>query len=116
MNKNGKGSAVDQYTEVDDTHIGLLESSIVSDIFTFEVSEFNGTREDINNLDNTTTVTLANSIASGKILVYRNGKLIYDVAGLGSTIDRYSVTNNFEIELGEAAQLTDYITIITLGA
>ncbi len=113
LNKASKGELIDQYTEITDTTIGLPVSLAISDILTFEVSDFTGTREDISGLDNTSIVTLANSIASGKILVYRNGKLIHNSNSLGSAIDRYSVSNNFEIVLGENAQLTDYITVIT---
>jgi hypothetical protein len=114
MNSAGIGSPEQQYTEFDSTTLTLAVPVEPDDIFQYEISEFEGTREEIDGLNDTAIVNLTNIIASGKLFVYRNGLLIHNSVTLGQPIDRYQVLNNSTIELGENAQLDDWITVITV--
>ena len=111
MNSDAKGSAIQQYTESGPNEVVLTVPSKVTDIFTFIISEFQGSREDIDGLANTKTVGLNNSIENGTTLVFRNGILIQNTL-LGETVDRYTKVNNFELELGLEAQTENTIIVI----
>lgn len=112
MNCSDKGSDVgQQYIEYDSNTIKLRKDSKVTDVFTFIVQEFEGTREDVDGLDNTKIVGLNSSIEKGTTLVFRNGVLIQNTPA-GNAVDRYSVVHNLELELGKEAQLGNFITVI----
>ena len=113
-NGSGVGSPIQQYTEIDETTLGLVVPVEPDDIFQYEVAEFSGTREEIDGLNDTALVNVTNTLAAGKRMVYRNGLLIHESLTLGAPIDRYEVLNNFAIQLGENAQLDDWITVITV--
>lgn len=114
MFNSAVGSNEQRYTELDSNTIQLSEAALEDDIFQFEISEFSGTREDVTGINNSNTVILSNSLASGKYMVYRNGLLIHESPSLGNAVDRYEVINNFTIQLGENAQTEDVITVIVV--
>jgi hypothetical protein len=115
MNSDGAGSAIDQYTEdVGGNSITLAQAALVDEIFTFEISASAPSWVEIHTGFSGNVLTFGSSytLSDDKLLVFRNGKLIYKSTTLGLPVDRYLETNPTSITLDEIAQTTDWFAIM----
>lgn len=116
MNTSSMGSTFDQYSETSTTQVTLAEPAVATDLFIFEdantAPQF---REDITGISGT-VITLSNSYTVGddRLLVFRNGKLLYKSTTIGDPIDRYLESGTSEITLEIAVDVTDWISVIYL--
>jgi hypothetical protein len=115
MNTDGAGDAIDKYTEdVGGNSITLVQAALVDEIFIFEISASAPIWMEVQTGFSGNVMTFGNSYTTGddKLLVFRNGKLMYKSTTLGLPIDRYTETNSTSITLDEAAQTTDWFAIM----
>jgi hypothetical protein len=116
MNTASLGDAIDQYSETTTTSITLVEAAVATDIFTFEDANTAPVwREDISGVTGT-VITFSNPFTVGddKLLVFRNGKLIYKSTTLGDPIDRYLESSTTQITLEQSVSAPDVISAIYL--
>jgi hypothetical protein len=121
MNTSGHGPTTARYAEFDVNTIVLDEPLSSSDWVYIEYDGLSPLfREDVSGFVGN-TLALANqyTVGTGKLLVYRNGALMNDVA-YGSTTDQYSETGtegnpSDEVSLGANAALNDYFTVVALA-
>lgn len=115
MNTSGYGTSSDQYTEGSSTTITLNEAAVVDDVFTIEFINPIQWRQDITGVT-TSVINLSNpyTIGTDRLLVFRNGKLIYRSLSLGTIDERYSHTTTTSITLEQAATGDEVFSVIYL--
>lgn len=114
LNKSGYGAAIDQYTEIGDDKIQLVEAAVPSDVFVFIEKGADPTfREDVTGqTGDTITITNTYNTSDDNLLVYRNGILIVPSASLGDPIDRYQKATTTTITLEVDAVADDWFSFI----
>jgi len=114
MNKSGFGGISEQYADTSATSITLVDPAIISDYFIFEYMDAAPTwRQDITGVVGV-TVTFSSVYVLGnkKLLVWRNGILLFNSATIGLPGDRYQEATTLTITLGVAAASGDTFTAI----
>lgn len=116
LSTNGSAPTDLKYTETSTTSITLALAASVTDVFkvfkagtppTWRVSTIGVT-------GSTITVPGGNTFTPGsqKLLVFRNGLLIYDSTVLGTATDRYQQNSNNKVDLADPAVVTDLIEFL----
>ena len=113
MNASSAGDAVDQYTETSTTSVTLALSAVVGDIFVFECMDAPSTFLEVQTGFTGITINLTSPYVMGddKLIVWRNGKLMYKSTTLGLAIDRYLETTVNSITIESSAVLTDWFAV-----
>lgn len=112
MNPSALGPLDSQYTETSPTVVTLAAVAVPADLFAFENLDGVLWREDQSGLSGS-VVTLSNSyIDPDKILVFKNGVLLYRSGVLGDPGDRFSTPSSTTIGLGAAAVPSDVFSIL----
>lgn len=118
LNKSGYGAPSDQYVETSSTSITLGVTAIAGDNFIFEcIAVAPAWREDITTVTGL-TLTFGSTYALGnkRLLVFRNGNLVYNSTTLGDPIanasDRYQEATTATVTLEVAAIAADVFTAI----
>jgi hypothetical protein len=115
MNNSSIGTLDEQYTEASSTTLGLLEDAEADEIFTILYLPSYQWRQDITNVTSD-EVNLINSytIGTDRLLVFRNGKLMYKSLTLGTLEDRYSQATSMSLILEEDATDDESFSVIYL--
>lgn len=114
MNVSALGGAIDQYSETSSTSITLAVAAVLSDVFTFYVAgsapDF---REDLDGFSAALIpISGVYTIGDKRLLVFKNGVLLFNSLSLGTASDRYQETGTSEVTLGAAAVPTDWFSFI----
>ena len=114
MNSSGLGSAVEQYTETSTTSITLATASLASDLWTYYVASSAPTfREDLDGFSGTVlNISGTYVIGDERLLVFKNGVLLFNSLSLGVAGDRYQETGTSQVTLGAAAVVSDWFSFI----
>lgn len=116
MNNQGIGDATEQYSETSTTSITLADPAVADDWFVFENAYApHAFRENITGVTGF-VLTLSNSYTPGddRLMVFRNGILMFKSVTLGDPVDRYSETSSTEITLEEVATSSEWFSVIYL--
>lgn len=116
MNSDSAGDLVDQYSENSSTSILLSQAATSDEIFAFECSASIPAWMEVQTGFSGNTLTFGSSFTeSDKLLVFRNGRLMYRSLSLGDAVDRYTEASSTSITLETAAQTTDWFAIVYSG-
>lgn len=117
MNTDGAGDSIDQYSEDSTTTILLAQAATADEIFTFECRANPPTWMHVQTgFTGDTISVLPDTITDAdRILVFKNGKLMYNSVSLGSSIDRYTIATSNSLTLEVDAVLTDWFAIVYNG-
>jgi len=115
MNSQGLGDAVDQYVETSTTSITLAEAATSDEVFVFEYVQAIQWRQDIDNVVGA-VVNFLNpyTIGTDKLLVFRNGRLMYRSLSLGEADERYTHTTTTSVSLSEDATADEVFSVVYL--
>lgn len=112
-NIEGIGDAVDRYVENTTTSVTLEVAAVASDIFVAEVLNVAPVFSETQTTVAGSVVTTTNGVTSldEKLIVYRNGLIMYE-GSPGGFVDRYTISGPNSISLSTAAVASDWFTII----
>jgi hypothetical protein len=107
-----------RYSENTSTELTLATAAIAADVFqVYNAGVAPDFRETLTGVTGT-TLTIPNSetytVGNEKLLVFRNGLLMYNSLVLGEAVSRYQEDSATQIELEETAALTDVFEFVNI--
>lgn len=104
------------YSETSTSSITISDPTVAGDVFKIFISGSAPTWRHtvIGNVGTLITIPMGDTYTMGdkKLMVFRNGVLLYNSLALGDAIDRYTETSSATITLGVATTATDLIELL----
>lgn len=115
MNTASMGGALDQYSETSTTSITLTSAAVANEIFEYLYLASITSRDDVTGVTGTVIVVpTAYTMGNQRLLVFKNGTLMFNSLTLGGAQDRYQETSTTSITTAAAAVATDVFTFINV--
>jgi len=117
LNKSSYGVGNEYFSETSETSITLGAVAVASEYYIFEyLAEAPTWSEDITGVTGgTLTFSGSYTLGTDRLLLYKNGKLMYDSTTVGTAAERYQQNNPTSVTLGAAAIASDIFTAILLS-